>query len=415
MRALRWVSFGLVVAWAGLPVMAQDAVIQRASSPPVIDGLGDDAVWATATAHGQDEFFELVGDAAGDGDEDIDITWKALWDDENLYVYVEVTDDEIVADDSCDWQDDSIEFYIDAQNLSLEDYQFGNDPDFPDGAPAYQFTMIAGNTFDDGFCGNAFSEQTAFSHGTNSYAGDDLSTRYPQGADVGTTQIIGNVYTSEVAFPWAALEETPENIIARGEFGFGIAVNDDDDGGGRDSQYMWATDLGDLWQRSASFPLVALEGSTAAAGDFDADGDLDDADIDALAAAINTGAGDGKFDVNGDAAVNAADHLSWVKDLKNTWVGDANLDGEFSSADFVAVFTSGKFETGQAAGWAEGDWNGDGVFGSGDFVAAFTDGGFELGPRPDAGGGVSAVPEPSSWTMMLGLLLLATRYGRRRR
>ena len=52
----------IVFAWPGA-VQAQDeimATIQRTSTPPVIDGLGDDAVWAAATAHGNDEFFSCI-------------------------------------------------------------------------------------------------------------------------------------------------------------------------------------------------------------------------------------------------------------------------------------------------------------------------------------------------------------------
>jgi hypothetical protein len=37
------------------------------------------------------------------------------------------------------------------------------------------------------------------------------------------------------------------------------------------------------------------------------------------------------FDVNGDAGVDQQDLHIWVKDLKSTWFGDANLDGEFNA------------------------------------------------------------------------------------
>lgn len=131
-------------------------------------------------------------------------------------------------------------------------------------------------------------------------------------------------------------------------------------------------------------------------GDFDGDNDLDVEDVGALIAAIN-GAGGAEFDVDGNGSTDGNDLTAWVKDLKNTWIGDANFDGEFNSSDFVSVFTAGKFETGTPANWAEGDWNGDGVFGSGDFVAAFTDGGFELGPVPAA----QSVPEPNSLLMIV--------------
>ena len=80
------------------------------------------------------------------------------------------------------------------------------------------------------------------------------------------------------------------------------------------------------------------------------------------------------LDENGDGAVNLADRVIWVETHANTWVGDANLDGEFNSSDFVAAFTAGKYETGEMATWGEGDWDGNQVFDSSDFVAAFTSG-----------------------------------------
>lgn len=133
-------------------------------------------------------------------------------------------------------------------------------------------------------------------------------------------------------------------------------------------------------------------------GDFDGSGVLDLADIDMLTAATASGANDVAFDLTGDGAVDTNDISNWVADLKKTWIGDSNLDGEFNSTDFVVVFGKGLFETNLPATWSEGDWNGDGVFGSGDFVAAFTDGGYEIGQRVGA-----AVPEP---TAMSGLFLL---------
>ncbi|MCA9200695.1 MAG: PEP-CTERM sorting domain-containing protein, partial [Planctomycetales bacterium] len=144
-------------------------------------------------------------------------------------------------------------------------------------------------------------------------------------------------------------------------------------------------------------------------GDFNGNGSLDIEDINQLTAASAAASGDGKFDLNSDSAVNGADVTVWIKDLKNSWIGDANLDGEFNSGDFVVVFGAGKFEQEVDAVWADGDWNGDGRFNSGDFVAAFTDGGYELGPRT----GVSAVPEPSSSGLILvgifGLLSVRRR------
>lgn len=135
-------------------------------------------------------------------------------------------------------------------------------------------------------------------------------------------------------------------------------------------------------------------------GDYDGDGDLDAMDIDALSAAIRGGETASIYDLDGNGTVESADRNHWVDVLRNTWFGDSNLDGEFSSTDFVTVFVPAKYETGQAAGWAEGDWNGDGTFDSSDFVAAFASGGYEKGPRA-----VNAVPEPASCAMLIAGLI----------
>jgi hypothetical protein len=375
--------------------LAQDEImaeIGRTNTPPVLDGVGDDAVWGSAPAHGTDEFEEL--ETPLDGDEDLQVTWKALWDDENLYVLIEVNDDEIINFEALNWEDDSLEIYVDAQNLDVAEYNPGS------GAfdiPAYQFTALAGQE-------PIPDTTTLFTHGINSYgSGDD--GHYPQGADTGGmvwTESPG-FYSFEVAFPWESLEETPANIQERGSFGFGIAINDDDDGGARDTQLMWATPLGDLWHISESFPSVALVGGASTPGDFNSDGVLDAADIDDLTGQSAGGLNPAAYDLNADALVNDVDVRSWVRDLFNSWVGDANLDGQFNSSDLVAVLASGTYEADVDSVWTSGDFNGDGRTNSADLVAALADGGYELGPRA----AVAAVPEPSGMLLAVMALLAA--------
>ena len=140
-------------------------------------------------------------------------------------------------------------------------------------------------------------------------------------------------------------------------------------------------------------------------GDYDGDQQLTAVDIDLLSVAVGTN--DLKFDANGDGAVNSNDRTEWIVNLKGTWFGDANLDGEFNSSDFVQVFQAGEYEDAIAgnSSWSTGDWNGDGDFSSSDFVVAFQDGGFELGPR-----GIHQVPEPDAPAYLIaGLVFLAIR------
>ena len=121
------------------------------------------------------------------------------------------------------------------------------------------------------------------------------------------------------------------------------------------------------------------------------------ADLDLLADAMATN--DLAFDLNSDGTVDYGDRQYWVETLSNTFIGDSDLNGEFNSSDFVAVFSAAKYETGAEATWAEGDWNGDKVFDSSDFVAAFQGAGYENGARD---GGLQTVPEPSA----IGLLMM---------
>lgn len=144
-------------------------------------------------------------------------------------------------------------------------------------------------------------------------------------------------------------------------------------------------------------------------GDFDGDGQLTTADIDLLTAESAAGTNGAAYDLDGNGAVDQADIRMWAKDLRNTWIGDANVDGVFDSTDLVALFSSGKYEIAEPAVWSQGDFNGDGLFNSSDLVEALQDGGYEQGPVA----AVSAVPEPSS--VLLGLLgTLALAMFRRR-
>ncbi len=156
----------------------------------------------------------------------------------------------------------------------------------------------------------------------------------------------------------------------------------------------------------------AVIGGPSTPGDYNANGELDAGDLDLQAIQIVAQPGDLAYDLNDDGLVDFKDRQVWVNELKNTWIGDADLDGEFNSTDLVQVFQEGTYESDTAAGWTQGDWSGDQRFDSGDLVVAFQDGGFETGPRP----AVNAVPEPMSLMMLLvgGLGIVIRRQHARR-
>ncbi len=143
-------------------------------------------------------------------------------------------------------------------------------------------------------------------------------------------------------------------------------------------------------------------------GDYNRNGFLDANDIDLLTDAIHRGPPwipETVYDLNADGHVDMDDRDFWVRELVQTWYGDANLDGKFNTGDLVQVLAAGKYETDQSAGWGEGDWNGDGVFGTGDLVRTLGECYEDCGVRHPR-----IVPEPSAYVLWLvGMILLRVR------
>lgn len=160
--------------------------------------------------------------------------------------------------------------------------------------------------------------------------------------------------------------------------------------------------------------LVELTLVLSPIGDLDADDSVNSDDIDLLASKIGGRSirawwlPDAAFDLNGDGHIESEDQRIWVHELKQTWFGDANLDGEFNSSDLINAFQGGKYEDSieDNSTWSTGDWDADGDFTTGDLIVAFQDGGYEQGPLA----GVAVVPEPGG--VMLLLLGLSGFLGR---
>jgi hypothetical protein len=145
---------------------------------------------------------------------------------------------------------------------------------------------------------------------------------------------------------------------------------------------------------------------SAIPGDHNRDGLLDLADVTLQIDAIR--GADSQFDLNQDGQIDQGDLETWIRTLKGTWIGDADLDGYFDSHDLIVVLSEGKYENGLPATWSQGDWNGDRRFATSDLVAALRDGGYQAGRRAPS----VAVPEgaaSSVWALALALALFAVR------
>ena len=137
-------------------------------------------------------------------------------------------------------------------------------------------------------------------------------------------------------------------------------------------------------------------------GDFNADRMLTVDDIDLLSAETQKSEPRAWFDLTGDGTVDGNDRDFWITDLKETFVGDANLDGQVDAADLNALALS--WQDDDATSWGHGDFNGDGLVTSTDLndLALNWRGGI-----PQA----AAVPEPTSHVLlaMAVAMLLVSR------
>ena len=147
-----------------------------------------------------------------------------------------------------------------------------------------------------------------------------------------------------------------------------------------------------------------MESASELPGDYAVDRELNPDDLRKLDAVIARQINKVPFDLDRSGQVDKQDRLYWIEKLWNSYVGDANLDGAFDTADFVLVFQAGHYEDDLAdAIWETGDWNGDHHFDTADFVLAFQRGGYEEGPRT----GALAVPEPDNLASVLTAMVAA--------
>ena len=77
-------------------------------------------------------------------------------------------------------------------------------------------------------------------------------------------------------------------------------------------------------------------------GDFNADRNLDASDLELLSNEASAGRQSPTYDVNDDGDVDQADVAFWATNIRITWLGDANLDGEFNSFGFHCSFSRRK-------------------------------------------------------------------------
>lgn len=195
--------------------------------PPMVNGIPMCRRALQATIDGQDndwglETYELENVILGtvDSDSDLSAQFQISWDYFFLYIYATIEDDLLVGDSANPWEDDGIEIYIDGGNEKGTSYD-DNDHQF-----IFKLT----------------DPNTVYYHSNG--------TTNPEGVDYALISTPGVTYAEikiDLVFFLDIFLSDGDNI------GIDIHVNDDDDGGLRETKLSWNAPSDNAWNNPSLF------------------------------------------------------------------------------------------------------------------------------------------------------------------
>jgi len=194
--------------------------VPRAAKQPVLDGKLDEAIWKSAhvrTLDNADQFYaftHLGPVQTWEGPNDLSADIQFAWDDEHLYLGVDVTDDKVgpLQQDSNMWLQDGLQFLVDPMRTSA--HKVGK----------YDYSLGIGKKGPQTWC--------HLSADAGAPTGEAADIRIAtQKVSEGTADMV-----YEIAIPWHRLAPFKPDV---GEnLGFTLIVNEDD-GNNRDSFMTW--------------------------------------------------------------------------------------------------------------------------------------------------------------------------------
>ncbi|MGD2095119.1 MAG: sugar-binding protein, partial [Phycisphaerales bacterium] len=207
---------------------AISAVIAKTNRAPVIDGKAED-LWSGAKK------YKLTNAIYSPmpSKEDLSANYRIMMDEDNLYMFVDVTDDKLLRDSGSDeWYfDDCIEIFIDADNSKSGGYD--------DNDAQYHFNWDKSNPV-----------MNSFQHG---------EVNNVEFAMVRTE----NGYRTEIKFPWSTLRVKSSKVS---KIGLDVHVDDDDDGGERDTKITWSDKEDTAWQTPSVFGTASVGSKSSQGG-----------------------------------------------------------------------------------------------------------------------------------------------------
>jgi hypothetical protein len=176
------------------------------------------------------------------------------WDDDHIYVYIEVTDKTPNHDLDTNWQNDNVEFFFDWNNAKYE----GTNGD-TDGNPFWQVRIHSGNG--EGMHGFVITGHANFNWDPDDHFGITHVVVPLSGSD------LSNGYIIEAAFPRNAIEggfTFTEGMT----IGFDASVGDSQEGFERDSSaFFYEHDAAvgsNMWENPAALKALLVLGAAPA-------------------------------------------------------------------------------------------------------------------------------------------------------
>jgi hypothetical protein len=214
-----------------------EGVIVKATESPAIDGVVDE-IWATANIYNIERNFRTELPSVGDPGQ---TTWKALWDDDGIYLILQVTDDAfypnyMVTPAGNDWEYDKPEIYFDC-NFILEDGLGGGQ----DGQGHYQWAPP--------------------------FKADILEGALQTDANTGIKhafKVEDPNYVAEYFFPWDYLKDKDGvGFDKTGVMGFDVTIIDRDPGDAARKRAVWANmgALDESWANMDDAGWITFEGA----------------------------------------------------------------------------------------------------------------------------------------------------------
>ncbi|HES59628.1 MAG TPA: hypothetical protein ENO18_04270, partial [Caldithrix sp.] len=205
--------------------------IPKTADTITVDGNMED-IWYSANPEPIDQV--LTASTIPNDNNDFSGEYRMLWDDDNLYLFVSVTDNILNASNPQYWNNDVIQFYLDGENEKTDVYD-QND---------LQFSFVA-NT-------NYLTNVYSFENGMT-YSVDDFSNS--QFASIETS----NGYNYEIMLDGDdLLNQLGLRLGANHNFGFDLALNDNDSGT-LDNSLLWSAPFGsEMWYYPSLWGTVTL-------------------------------------------------------------------------------------------------------------------------------------------------------------